>query len=66
MLMRGWFAGGFLSAISTVVTEQGALLPLLPADVCQQMPGELRMRRQRHRFRQYFTQLGHAVHAVNT
>ncbi|KAG2817510.1 hypothetical protein PC116_g16632 [Phytophthora cactorum] len=58
--------GGFLAAMSTVVIEEGALYSLLPAEVYQQMPGELRMRRQRHRFRQYFTQLGHAVEAANS
>ncbi|KAL4136625.1 hypothetical protein PRIC2_000156 [Phytophthora ramorum] len=57
--------GGFLSAVSTVVIEEGALRELLPAEVFQQMPGELRMRRQRHRFRQYFSQLRHAVESVN-
>ncbi|KUG00349.1 hypothetical protein AM587_10016785 [Phytophthora nicotianae] len=55
---------GFLAAVSTVVIEEGALQSILPAEVCQQMPGELRMRRQRHRFRQYFTQF--AAEAANS
>ncbi|KAF4032220.1 hypothetical protein GN244_ATG15907 [Phytophthora infestans] len=58
--------GGFLVAVSTVVIEECALHPLLPAQVYQQMPGELRMRRQRHHFRQYFTQLDRAVDAGNS
>ncbi|CAI5717158.1 unnamed protein product [Peronospora farinosa] len=53
------FPGGFLSAVSTVVNEEGALRSLLSADVCQQIPGEMRMRCQRHRFRLYFTRLAH-------
>ncbi|OWZ07397.1 hypothetical protein PHMEG_00020219 [Phytophthora megakarya] len=59
------FSGGFLSAVSTVVIEEGALRSLLPADMYQNLPGELRMRRQRHRFRQYFTRLGQAVQVAN-
>ncbi|KAI9905767.1 hypothetical protein PsorP6_013765 [Peronosclerospora sorghi] len=48
---------GFLSAMSTVLA-QGALRSVFSAEVCQQMPNELRMRRQRHRFLQYFVRLG--------
>ncbi|CAI5731465.1 unnamed protein product [Peronospora destructor] len=51
--------GGFLSAVSTVVDEEGALRSLFSADVCQQISSEMQMRRQRHRFRLYFTQLAH-------
>ncbi|KAG7399582.1 hypothetical protein PHYBOEH_008577 [Phytophthora boehmeriae] len=54
--IRGKYCG-FLSAITTVVHDEGALHSLLPPDVCQQLPGELRIRRQRHRFRQYFSLL---------
>ncbi|KAG1685071.1 hypothetical protein DVH05_009761 [Phytophthora capsici] len=58
--------GAFLAAVSTVVIEEGVLRSVLSEDVCFQMPGELRMRRHRHRFRQYFTQLVHAVEATST
>ncbi|KAE9346652.1 hypothetical protein PF008_g8179 [Phytophthora fragariae] len=57
--------GGFQSAVYAVVVEEGALRALFPIDVCQQLPGELRVRRQRHRFRQYFTQLANMVKIEN-
>ncbi|CAH0518056.1 unnamed protein product [Peronospora belbahrii] len=55
---------GFLSAVSTVVSEEGVLRSLFSADVCQQIPGELRVRCQRHRFRLYFTRLAHLAEAA--
>ncbi|KAL3668381.1 hypothetical protein V7S43_006470 [Phytophthora oleae] len=58
--------GGFLAAVSTVVIEERALRSVLSEDVCLQMPGELRMRRHRHRFRQYFTQLANAAEATSS
>ncbi|CEG45652.1 Armadillo-type fold [Plasmopara halstedii] len=58
--------GSFLTAVSTVVLEEGLLRSILSNQMCQNLPGELEKRRQRHRFRLYFTELGHAADAANS
>ncbi|RLN94603.1 hypothetical protein BBJ28_00006747 [Nothophytophthora sp. Chile5] len=54
---------GFQAAVSVVVLEQGALNSLLPAETCQQVATELASRHQRHRFRQYLSQLARFLEA---